>query len=189
MNWEAIGSVGEILGALAVIITLFFLFRQLRLNSKQLEQSNELARADSQRDILKQVADHSNLTIGNPELQEDIRSCYQSWTDAPSSAKWNFECWASSYFYIVEQAINMHESGLLSDETYDAMENAAIRIIETPGGYEWWERKSKSIGAQVSRKIDARRAEIGGSTRPMMGLRRERAAGDAKPGNEAVPGV
>jgi hypothetical protein len=179
LNWEAIGAIGEILGALTVIVTLFFLFGQLRLNSRQLLQANELARADSQRDILKQVADHSTLTIAKPDLQQDIRTCYQSWIDAPAAAKWNFECWASAYFYIVEQAINMHESGLLSDETYDAMEIAAIRMIETPGGNQWWEKKSKNIGAQVSRKLNERREALGTSTRPMMGLRTNQATNDA----------
>lgn len=179
LSWEAIGAIGETLGAVAVIVTLFFLLQQLRLNNRQLRQSNELARADSQRDILKQVADHATLTISNPGLQEDIRLCYRSWADAPSTAKWNFEGWAAAYFYILEQAINMHESGLLSDETYDAMEVAAIRIVETPGGHEWWEKKSKVIGAQVSRKIEERRRALGDSTRPMMGLRRNQNADGA----------
>ena len=33
MNWDAIGAIGEILGALAVLITLLYLARQLRENT------------------------------------------------------------------------------------------------------------------------------------------------------------
>jgi hypothetical protein len=39
MNWEAIGAVGELLGAAGVIITLTYLAIQIRLNSHQLERS------------------------------------------------------------------------------------------------------------------------------------------------------
>ena len=47
MNWEAIGAVGEIIGAIAVIASLLFVGNQLR-------QGQMIERASGQRDILKQ---------------------------------------------------------------------------------------------------------------------------------------
>jgi len=170
VNWEAIGAVGEIVGALAVLATLILLLKQIRIGNTQAKQANDLARADSQRDILKQVSDHAKLTISQPDLQAEIRICYKSWKNAPSAAKWNFEGWAAAYFYIVEQAIYMHDDGLLSDETYQAMEAAALRIVTTPGGAEWWEQKAKHIGAGVSRRINERLKQVGPTIRPMFGM-------------------
>lgn len=160
MNWDAVGAVAELVAALTVVVTLILLLKQVRISNKQAEQANDLARANSQRDILKQVATHSALVIGNPEAQSDIKSCYESWHNASTRARWNFEGWAANYFYIMEQAVYMHDQNLLSDETYFAMEAAAIRIIETPGGSEWWERKSEVIGAGVSKRINERRAAL-----------------------------
>ena len=37
MNWEALGAVAELLGAIGVIVTLIYLSRQISHNSKQLE--------------------------------------------------------------------------------------------------------------------------------------------------------
>ena len=34
MNWEAIGAIGEILGAIAVLVTLVYLAAQIRQNSR-----------------------------------------------------------------------------------------------------------------------------------------------------------
>ena len=158
VNWDALGAIAELIAASAVLITLILLLKQLRISNAQAEQANDLARASSQRDILKQVAQHSTLVIGNPDLHADIKACYESWNDATSSARWNFEGWAANYFYIMEQAIYMHNQGLLSDETYYAMEEGAIRIVETPGGSEWWSRKSETIGAGVSNRINQRRS-------------------------------
>ena len=38
MNWEAIGAIGEVLGALAVIGSLVYLALQIRANSRMLNQ-------------------------------------------------------------------------------------------------------------------------------------------------------
>lgn len=37
MNWEAVGAVGEILGAVAVVITLVYLAMQVRQNTKAVQ--------------------------------------------------------------------------------------------------------------------------------------------------------
>ena len=45
MNWEAIGAIGEVVGAAAVVITLLVLVVQVRQNNRGLEESNQLNRA------------------------------------------------------------------------------------------------------------------------------------------------
>ena len=47
MSWEAIGAVGEVLGALAVFITLLYLAAQIR-------QNNKMARFETTREIMAQ---------------------------------------------------------------------------------------------------------------------------------------
>jgi len=43
MNWEAIGAVGELIGAIGVIATLGYLAYQIRQNTAQLEQNERSA--------------------------------------------------------------------------------------------------------------------------------------------------
>ncbi len=40
MNWDAIGAIGEVLGALGVIATLIYLTTQLRLNTNAMRASS-----------------------------------------------------------------------------------------------------------------------------------------------------
>ena len=50
MSWEAIGAVGEVVGAVAVLATLLYLAVQIRQNIDQLAQSSDaiaLSRRDS----------------------------------------------------------------------------------------------------------------------------------------------
>ena len=43
MNWEAIGAVGEIVGAAAVVVTLIYVAVQVRQNTRSIDESRELA--------------------------------------------------------------------------------------------------------------------------------------------------
>ncbi len=45
MNWEAIGALGETLGALLVLITLIYLATQVRYAKNAAADANRLARA------------------------------------------------------------------------------------------------------------------------------------------------
>ena len=45
MNWEAIGAIGELIGAIAVVITLVFLALQVRQSNYTMGESNRLERA------------------------------------------------------------------------------------------------------------------------------------------------
>ena len=47
MNWEAIGAIGEITGALAVVVTLVYLSFQLRHNTYATRASTAQALEDS----------------------------------------------------------------------------------------------------------------------------------------------
>ena len=44
MNWDAVGAIGEIVGALAVVLTLIVLIFQVRYSTRAMEESNKLER-------------------------------------------------------------------------------------------------------------------------------------------------
>jgi len=46
MNWDAVGAVGELLGATAVLVTLAYLSVQVRQNARSLDQQNRFAAAE-----------------------------------------------------------------------------------------------------------------------------------------------
>ena len=45
MNWDALGAMGEIVGALAVLATLYYLAAQIKMQNRELEKSNDHVRA------------------------------------------------------------------------------------------------------------------------------------------------
>ena len=72
MNWDAVGAIGEILGAMGVIATLAFLAFQVRQNSRlletnnsQLQQNHQLAVAEAMGNSNSQQA--TMIAIGQDE--------------------------------------------------------------------------------------------------------------------------
>ena len=59
MNWEALGAIGEIVGAIAVIATLGYLAVQIRHNSRSVEASTRVSVGQARREV-------SFLTSMNP---------------------------------------------------------------------------------------------------------------------------
>ena len=62
MEWDAIGAVGEVLGAFAVVVTLIYFGRQL-------SQANRISTATGARDLQQQYTHVYTLIAINPEIR------------------------------------------------------------------------------------------------------------------------
>ena len=58
INWDAVGAIGETVGALAVVITLVYLAVQIRQNTKSI-------RASTYQSVAEALADSSYKLVGN----------------------------------------------------------------------------------------------------------------------------
>ena len=72
MNWEALGAVAELLGAIGVIVTLIYLSRQISHNSKQLEGSSTIAVHNYLRTLCEELC-------ANPSLWATVRKANLDW--------------------------------------------------------------------------------------------------------------
>ena len=61
MNWDAIGAIGELAGALGVIVTLAYLARQMRVNTIALQN-------ETTRDGMQAVIDSYSTVIADAEV-------------------------------------------------------------------------------------------------------------------------
>ena len=57
MDWDAIGAIGEILGATAVLVTLIYLARQVRQNTDQQKREELISIQNGQNALLAQLQD------------------------------------------------------------------------------------------------------------------------------------
>ena len=67
MNWDALGAIAELLGAIAVFLTLAYLTVQVRQNSKALEQQNKFSAAQIMQARTDTVMEFTSVVLMEPE--------------------------------------------------------------------------------------------------------------------------
>lgn len=127
MNWDAIGAVGETLGAVAVLVTLIFLIVQLRQNTKAIE-------AESARANFEQGTTWMYKIIQDPKLAELYREgLADSLDNQDDRVRFHllmqalFNQWAMAFIYRSERIVGVSEADV-------------SRVLSTPGGQRYWKR-------------------------------------------------
>ena len=135
MNWEAIGAVGELIGALAVIITLIYVGRQIH-------QANAQTQAMSRYSLIEALGEINLLIAGSKENASVMRRGLEDQAlDADESIQ---------FFTIIGQFTNtasvlfdLHNDGLLPDNQWLLIRKDIISIFSEPGGQRFWTEKGR----------------------------------------------
>ena len=140
MTLQDWGAIGEVVGALAVVVTLIYLAKQIRLNTHAMEEARRLAlaqtyqiRADALQNMLVHAAESEHIgpiitKLTNLGYPEDLASLDQLTT----TERGRFRQWQ-----IAQQTHwdNMHfqfQQGYLDREYYeDAFKERVVRLAPT----------------------------------------------------------
>lgn len=68
MNWDALGASGEIIGAVAVLVTLYYLTIQIKIQNQELDKSNKRTRAQLAVEINNSYMGAFNEVMCNKEF-------------------------------------------------------------------------------------------------------------------------
>ena len=116
MNWGAIGAIGEILGAIGVIVTLGYLAVQIRQNTKVSKAATAQQMTDKWVQINLFMADHPELSI---RVADSSRLDPQETIAALAVWRALFHQWSNNYY--------QHSQGVLDRELFET----TLREIST----------------------------------------------------------
>jgi hypothetical protein len=128
MSWEAIGAIGEVVGAVAVLITLIYLAQQIRQNTRSMDESRRLAITQAQQDwtamfnqamIAVAESPHSPLML---EHIEDLSSLDE---DARVRLRYRVTAMAAR----LDMMYLQYQNGFLPQETYDTTFVNSVRAF------------------------------------------------------------
>ncbi len=132
MNWDAIGAIGELMGATAVVVTLLYLVKQIRQNTESTEavglqtwQSNSTA--------------HWLALAENRELGRAVATSAYDSRDLSDDNWIQVGCWWLNNFRQYQTTFVMHERGVVDDELFVVEMRMAARNLQAPGIRQWWD--------------------------------------------------
>ena len=132
MNWEAIGAVGEIIGAAAVVATLGYLALQTR-------QSNKLARSEAVLKLFAENRAHRNALAQDRELSEIMMKGLGG-EKLSEIERFRFQARTDSSLSLFESVHSQFEAGIISREDLARYE-PIIRLVV---------KANKELGIEVS---------------------------------------
>jgi hypothetical protein len=149
MNWEAIGALGEVLGALAVLVTLAYLAVQVRQNTAQQKREELISIQHGQNALLAQLQDPR--VMGSYVRTADNRS--PTIEDRATAF-----CWVLQYLNHFQVVHDLHRNGALNEEQYQLWLGYAVAIVSPKGVRRWWydEDGRLAFHSEVRELIDSR---------------------------------
>ena len=140
MNWGAIGAIGEVVGAVAVVASLLYLAVQVRQNSRI---ATDGAYRNSQSAIGSQVA--MMIDAGNTPI---ILKGLESFESLTSEEKFNFDSLMLGLVSLIESELLSNRAQYLTDETMGNWSHYLQRYLVYPGWQDWWLLNKQSFAAK-----------------------------------------
>jgi len=141
LDWTAIGTVAELLGALGVIISLVYLGSQVRAAS-------ELTRQEAARSVLEKL-NRTMEYLASSHEKSDLwvrgSSGLANLKDEAETVQ--FSAFLTTFFRTYEELFVYRRSGVEWD--WDGFEAQVRATLQAPGVREWWPTRNHYLSAAV----------------------------------------
>lgn len=148
MNWSAIAAVGELVGAIAVVVSLIYLGRQVRHGARAELASTEMQAARMWSEFHARVA-HS------PDMTRIWDLAHTSPERLAPEDQQRFVWLIAEYFYLVEGLFKQHRRGFLSDDSLRQHARTAGGVLGNPVAREWWASDVSPFSSEFRLFIDS----------------------------------
>ena len=166
MNWEAIGAIGEVTGALGVIVTLGYLAYQIRQNTVQLEQSTRSAKAAAVNASNIALRDTRQSIFASGETAEIFRRGNSSPRDLSELEELRYRLVIQNVTEVMVDIYTQTAVTGFSPETWETQGKSLVRrVLGTAGGRWFWSSYSDNYPAAFQAEVDEILAEGGAGVR------------------------
>ena len=153
------GSIGEVVGAIGVILTLLYLATQIRQNTRQIRSEGHQGITDSYSATLGQLLADGDL------FKAIVRGC-QDWDSITAFQQSQCHIFFHQHLMHFRVAFQLHDKGALDDDVYRSVEDVHIRFRANPGNRVWWKMVGESlVEEKLARLINEKLATVEGTDR------------------------
>jgi len=134
MNWEAIGAVGEIVGAITVVATLIYL-------AIQVKDSARAARSQSITDATTGMQAWYQELGSNPQACEVFLEGFTNPEALSKHAQYQFIMMMHAYFVGYQRSFFLAQEGTLDVALRDSIGTAIVAVNQLPGTHLYWRQR------------------------------------------------
>ncbi len=157
MNWDALGAIGEIVGAGGVIVSLLYLASQVRNSSRQARHAAAQAVLAKLNGLIGQLA----FTAGAGDVWTRGLSGLDALKDDEELVR--FSSMLLQAFSTYEEVFHYRKTGVIEDWAWTHTSASFDHMMRTPGFQQWWQRRSDWFGEEFRAFLSERMPETTGA--------------------------
>lgn len=160
MNWEALGSISELVGAAGVIASLIYVGLQVRQNTRSM-------RAATYDSLVRSNGDWLAPVIQDAELAANFELAVSDWSGVEEAQRPRVMYLLTQLFRHWENAFFQQQQGTLAPSLWATWRVIILSYFHQPGIQDWWQLRRNAYSTEFREFLEA-------SSPPESGLRTTR---------------
>jgi hypothetical protein len=144
MTLEGWAAIAEIIGAIAVVITLIYLAVQIRHSKESLDANTKAIRGQAISDITRNVHDQMQMLSQG----HDVASAFQKFAteeELDSRDAFLIDTILTAVFVARQNEFFQWRQGLLDDDVFQSLHHVIHTCLGPENGKHWWENEGKRM--------------------------------------------
>lgn len=153
MSWQDLGSIGELISAVAVVVSLIYLAYQIRQNTSQIDQNTRVAQGTAFDSSIAHTMAARQAIFEN----EDVARIYDQGNADPASLthheKTRYRLIVHNILWSIWNLQTQAQVGGVANETWQAQRTILLRVLKTPGVQWFWSNYHNEFGTGFQLEI------------------------------------
>ena len=153
MSWQDLGSVGEMISAVAVVVSLVYVAFQIRQNTSQIDQNTQAAQASA----FDSSISHAMVARQAIFENEDVARVYHAGSIDPDALsdqdRLRYRLIVHNVLWSLWNLQAQAQLGGLARETWDAQRVILARMMSSTGVQWFWSNYQEEFGESFQREV------------------------------------
>jgi len=161
LSWQDLGSLGEIISAIAVVVSLIYLAFQIRQNTSQIDHNTKAARASAFDSSIAQAMVARQAIFEN----EDVARIYSEGSFDPDALsehdRLRYRLVVHNVLWSLWNIQSQAQVGGLAAETWEAQRTILRRMMSSKGVQWFWSNYRQEFGESFRKEVAEILSEAG----------------------------
>jgi len=156
---QALGNIGEFLGAIGVIVSLVYVARQMIDNTRSVKASSFNRMVQNSVQLLEHV-------FTDPEFAAFVDRAERDPEGLTSAERLRWDAYMTAVFRHFGNLVYQHKVGAMSAPMWESYRRTLVDDLRTPSWADWYRSHSHLFSKTLTDEVDKALAEINGSGGP-----------------------
>ena len=147
MTLGDLASLSEILGAVAVVVTLIYLSYQVRQNTRAV-------RTDAYQQATQQLWESANVIAQDSELTSIVYKGTVAFDEVADEERFRFQLVISSFLFGTEFLLRLYESGQIERDDWENVFDNNLIWLRQPGIRQLLQARPGRVSKRLARLVD-----------------------------------